>query len=107
MKKALIILPLMAIFLTGCGNAGSGMHTGYITAVEEVGWIARVGHVYVKTDVSSSQEDVYCFEGDEIMKKLEKAQLEKRLVTLHFRQEVIAAPWRCDRDDTFITDISE
>lgn len=39
---------------------GRGEHTGYVTAVDQRGYIFKNYEVYFKTDTSSSQEDVYC-----------------------------------------------
>lgn len=41
-------------------SIGRGSHTGYVTAVDQRGYIFRNYEVYFKTDTSSSQEDVYC-----------------------------------------------
>jgi hypothetical protein len=41
-------------------SLGRGTHTGFVTAVDQRGYIWRNYEVYFKTDNSSSQEDVYC-----------------------------------------------
>jgi len=49
-------LPLVIRFQ----QVGRGTHTGYVTAVDQRGYIWKNYDVYFKTDVSSSQEDIYC-----------------------------------------------
>lgn len=44
-------------------SAGQGSHTGFVTAVEQEGYIYRNYRVYVKTDLSSSQEDIHTLPG--------------------------------------------
>lgn len=49
------------LFFTGFHHQiKSGEHTGYITAVQTEGIIFETASVYVKTEISSSQEDRYC-----------------------------------------------
>ena len=61
MKKLLLLLPVVALLLTGCWvTTTDGEHTGFVTAVEKNGAFWKTGRVYIKSDLSSSQEDIYC-----------------------------------------------
>lgn len=106
MSSKMFIIPallLIAIVGTGCGvTTRDAEHTGYITAVERNGLIWEKGYAYVKTDLSSSQEDVYCVEDDSVYEKLKDASRNKQRVTVTYKSEAFVAPWRCERD-TFIT----
>jgi hypothetical protein len=65
--ELLVILSILLIFCSlllipfiKWSSTGSGKHTGFITAVEQRGYVFPNYVVYVKTDNSSSQEDQYC-----------------------------------------------
>ena len=61
----LILLVIGVVIIGGLGgirfsDVGLGEHSGFITAVDQRGYIFRNYDVYFKTDNSSSQEDRYC-----------------------------------------------
>lgn len=93
--KKLLLLPVALIFLTGCAQTSSGSHNGYITAVEKSGLIWKTGTAYIKTDLSSTQEDFYCVEDENVYNDLVKYKDEGVKVKIHFTDELIIAPWRC------------
>lgn len=105
MKKAmLLVLPLL--FLAGCGvTTIDGEHTGYITAVEKNGLIWKTGRAYIKTELSSSQEDIYCVEDQGLYDELKKRSAEKENITVVFKSEMVVAPWRCGDETAIITGI--
>lgn len=98
MKNSFIVAASwMVIFLVGLGTlllltgikfsgTGNGSHTGYITAVESSGYIFRNYVVYVKTDLSSSQEDKYCVHRDNssLADTLKKAAKLKVKITVNY-----------------------
>src|SRR5882724_7294622 len=43
-------------------STGEGVHNVFVTAIEKKGLIFPNYRVYIKTDNSSSQEDVYCMD---------------------------------------------
>jgi len=57
-------------------ETGHGIHTGYITAVEQNGLLYPSWSAYVKTDTQSSQEDLYCVEPQlaEVMQQMSQAK---------------------------------
>lgn len=61
-----------------------GSHNGYITAVEQEGYVWPNYRVYVKTDNSSSQENVYCMDRSktELAEKLKKASHDREKITV-------------------------
>jgi hypothetical protein len=77
----IIILPFVHL-----SSVGNGQHTGYVTAVDYRGYIFPNYEVYFKTDVSSSQEDVYCVSRDDktIADELKKAAKTKERVTISY-----------------------
>lgn len=86
----MIVLVLFTTVLTPLfvriSTTGKGNHTGYITAIEQEGWFFPNYRVYVKTDNSSSQEDVYCLHRDkqklaDVAKQLNK---QRKLVNVEF-----------------------
>jgi hypothetical protein len=67
-------------------STGPGTHTGYITAVEQEGYIFRNYRVYVKTDNQSSQEDVYCLDRNrqDLVKEAQALSQKRELVSVDF-----------------------
>lgn len=63
-----------------------GVHNGYITAIEQEGYIFPNYRVYVKTDNSSSQENVYCMDRSktELAKKIKAYSATKQRVVVSF-----------------------
>jgi hypothetical protein len=96
MKKLLLLLPVVALLLTGCWvTTTDGEHTGFVTAVEKNGAFWKTGRVYIKSDLSSSQEDIYCVENQEVFNSLKDKSVNKEKVTVVFHDEAAVAPWRC------------
>ena len=93
---AIIILLIILLSFSGCiETTSNGKHSGQITAFEKEGLIWKTYTVYVKSDVSSSQEDTYCLEDLSILPQIEKASKDRSKVTINYRDELIVAPWRC------------
>lgn len=63
-----------------------GKHTGYVTAIEQKGYLFPNYKVYFKTDNSSSQEDDYCVnrENKKLAELLKTASAKRQLVTISF-----------------------
>jgi len=103
MMKVKVILVLMAILtlsLSGCiETTSNGRHSGQVTAVEKNGVIWKTWDVYVKSDISASQEDKYCVEDVSLIPLLEQASKDRVKVTLLYRDELIVAPWRCENTE--------
>jgi hypothetical protein len=103
-KRAFLLL--FVVFLAGCGvTTRDAEHTGFITAVEKNGLIWPTGRVYVKTDLSSSQEDRYCVEDEKIYNQLKQKAKNKESLTLVYKDEAFVAPWRCESESGIITGI--
>ena len=86
-------------------DIGHGEHTGYVTAIEKSGLIYKTATAYIKTDVSSSQEDSYCVLGDDVYAKLQDASVNKTKVTV-FYQEYITYGWKyCDGEQAAIVGV--
>ncbi len=83
-------------------ETGSGNHSGYITAVQKQGLIFKTGRAYVKTDLSSSQEDIYCVEGDEVFKKLEEMSANKEKGTFQYKSYLFPEVTLCDGEGDII-----
>lgn len=106
MKKILIcFLILICLTLSGCWwTTTNGKHSGQITAIEDNGLFWKTTSVYIKSDISSSQEEMYCLENKDLIPLLETASVNKTRVTLVYHDEFIIAPWRCSETDTGIID---
>ena len=95
--KIIVSMMILLILLSsGCIETTiNGKHSGQITAIDKTGILWKTYDVYVKSDISSSQEDLYCVEDSSLIPKLEKLSKERKQVTLLYRNEFIIAPWRC------------
>jgi hypothetical protein len=107
MRKILVLsLLILPLILTGCWKTTvDGEHTGYITAVEKNGAIWKTGRAYIKTDKSSSQEDAYCVENQEVFNQLKEKAVNQEKITVVFHSEMIIAPWRCGEEIAVIDKI--
>lgn len=102
-KTKLILIVLISIVLASSGCIeilNNGRHSGQITAIEKNGLIWKTGTVYVKSDISSSQEDRYCVEDESLIPLLNNLSQTRERVTLLYRDEFYKAPWRCSLSDT-------
>jgi hypothetical protein len=105
MRKTILVLLIICLLgLTGCGYMGEGKQSGYITAVEKSGLVFPTYSAYIKTDLSSSQEDKYCVDNDDLAPLLEKVQEGKIRVTIKYHEEFMIGPWRCGPQDIAIID---
>jgi hypothetical protein len=101
---AIIIIGFL-IYITIFGfhyETGRGNHSGYITAVQKQGLIFKTGRAYVKTDLSSSQEDVYCVEGDDVLQRLEQMAENKEKGTFQYKHYFSAGVTHCDGEGDII-----
>ena len=81
----------------------NGEHTGYVTAIENERGILLPNNrtvVYVKTELSSSQEDVYCVQDSEteLITSLKEASKEKKNVSIKFGGIVWTGWFNCSGD---------
>lgn len=96
---------LAPIFISIFGfhyETGRGNHSGYITAVQKQGVIFKTYRAYVKTDLSSSQEDVYCVENEETAQKLESMAENKEKGTFQYKHYIAAGITLCDGEGDLI-----
>lgn len=107
MLKRVILCSLIALLLLTSGcliTARNGRHTGQITAIEQSGAIWPTWRAYVKTDISSSQEEAYCVDDASLIPKLRALSENRTRVTLIYHDELVTAPWRCDGEQGGIID---
>jgi hypothetical protein len=102
---SILIVIIFSIFFSFF-TPTEGSHTGYITAVEKNGVIWKTGRAYVKTDLSSSQEDMYCVKDQRIYDELVKAQINKEKITIKFNAPLIVPNWDCGGENAIIYDIN-
>ena len=99
MKYKLIIVVLILTIVSaslGCiETVSDGEHNGQITAIQKDGVIWKTYGVYVKSDVSSSQEEKYCLEDSSLIPKIEQASKDRLRVTILYKDELFVPPWRC------------
>lgn len=85
----LVLFFLVIAIITGLklSSAGVGTHSGYVTAVDQRGYVYQNYAVYFKSDNSSSQEDVYCIyrEDQDLVDKAIEANKNRELVTIKYK----------------------
>ena len=101
MRTTLIgFLLFTTLLATGCiTTTRDGTHTGQVTTIEENGMIWPTYDAYVKTDATSSQEDVNCVENKELIPLLRDLSESRVKITVHYHSELFVAPWRCSGSD--------
>lgn len=107
MKIKLIASLLLILFATtACWiTTENGRHSGQVTALEQNGLIFKTWTAYVKSDVSSSQEDAYCVEDEKVVEELMEASRTKKNIVVGYHDEAIVAPWRCNSESGIIDKI--
>lgn len=66
-------------------STGTGSQVGYVSAVEKTGLIWKTGRLYIKPELESTQEDIYCVKNEELLKELEKtAETKSKIKVKHF-----------------------
>jgi hypothetical protein len=82
----LCLLFIIALFGIKYDTTRLGEHSGYVTAIEQKGFIFHNYNVYFKTDNSSSQEDVYCVQESDVnlANQLRIANQQRKLVTIRY-----------------------
>lgn len=75
-------------------------HVGYITAVETESFITSKTKIYVKTDLSSSQEDTYCINPDnkDLINKAKSLATNKSNVVIQYDEITNDNPFKCGGD---------
>lgn len=98
-----IVAMMSLLLLTSCWQTTrNAEHNGQVTAVELNGVVWPTWSVYVKTDISSSQEDQYCVEDQNLIPLMKNLSDSRAKVTFFYRDEFIIAPWRCSGSDQAI-----
>lgn len=83
-------------------ETGKGEHTGYVTAVERSGLIWKTGTAYIKTDISSSQEDIYCITDSAVYQELEIASKNQQKVTIKYLSYLASGIRHCNAEPAII-----
>lgn len=98
-------IPVMSMLVSHVGATNAGEHTGYVTAVEQEGWIWKTWRAYVKTDVSSSQEDFYCVTEQSVVDELKEVAKSRELVTINYSAPFIVWNWECGNEVSIINSL--
>jgi len=113
--KYIISTVLFLIVIFGVGactfngihyETSKGEHTGFVTSVERTGLIWKTGKAYIKTDVSSSQEDTYCVMDQEVYAQLEQAAKDRKKVTIKFLDYLTKGFRNCDGEPAVIYSVN-
>lgn len=86
---------LVSTIFIGYHIPGQGTHTVYVTATETSGLIYETSKVYVKSDLASTQEDIYCVNDPHLLSELDLMAQQKQRITLHYKNGFIIPRWVC------------
>jgi len=81
-----------------------GEHTGFVTAVERNGVFFKTGTAYVKTDLSSSQEDKYCVADSAVYNKLVELSKNHSRAVLQYVSWMRSGVRYCENEEAVIID---
>lgn len=99
----LIFLPMFGLHI----NTGNGTHVGFVTATEKSGLVWKTGTAYIKTDLSSSQEDAYCVIDDQVLEELKEFSIKKEKVQVGYIGFVSAGFTNCNGEGSVIVSVSQ
>ena len=106
LAAAIVIWLIFVLPFTGLHiNTGVGEHTGYVTAVEKTGLVFKTGTAYIKSDVSSSQEDVYCVTDPAVYARLQELSESKSKVTVKYSSWLAAGISHCNGESAVINSV--
>lgn len=86
-------------------NTGEGEQTGYITGVEKNGVIYKTYSVYIKSEVSSSQEDRYCVIDEQVVNKLKEKSISGERITIGYIEYFGRGFKNCSVEDNGIVNL--
>lgn len=85
---------------------GSGVQAGYVSAIEKQGVFFKTGRVYIKPDLSSTQEDIYCVTDEGVYRQLETASLLQERVEVRHNSVLVAGVTSCEGESAIITSVN-
>ena len=94
-----------SMLISHIGPVNDGQHTGYVTAVEQEGWIFKTWRAYIKTDPQSSQEDKYCVTDESLIKQLKERAKDRKLITVDYSAPFIIWNTQCAREGSILRSI--
>lgn len=98
---SVVVFPMIGIHK----EVGAGKQAGYISAVEKSGLFWKTGTAYVKPELSSTQEDVYCVDDDEVYAQLEKAAADRTRVEVSHISWLSAGITHCNGEPAVIKSV--
>ncbi len=107
----IIVVPVLivGIALFNCFHSPThGEHTGYITAVENTGFVFHTWSAYLKTNTQSAQEDRYCVTDTQVLAQLQAAQQNNLQVTVAYDNSLFIPFWECSgKDESVINKVKQ
>ena len=97
----LVILLIWPIW-SSVHSPTNGEHTGYVTAVENSGYVFHTWTAYVKTNTQSSHEDKYCVTDSSVVQALQYAQENGAKITIEYGDNFFMPFWQCKGSDQSI-----
>ena len=96
----------LGLFVNDLGSS-SGDHLVFITAVEHrQGLFFEDRLAWVKTDLTTTQEEVYCISNPQVKAQLQEAQWNKERVLIHYEHTSILWNSECNQGQSIITGVT-
>ena len=106
MKKKILLLALLPLLLSSCWiTTTNGRHNGQIIAVDKSGPFFQTWDVYIKSDISSSQEEMYCVRDESLIPQLQEFSKLRQKVTIKYYDVFIVSPFACNGGEGIISGI--
>lgn len=100
-------ISILPAFIIGTHiDTGSGEYTGYVTGVEKAGVFFKTGTAYMKTDLTSSNEDAFCVIDDSVYTDLQAFSSSKSSVTIQYSSYLAPGIATCGGEAAFITSVT-
>lgn len=101
-------LPLLTIYVAVVGlhfDTGHGSQTGFVSATEVEGLVFKTNRAYIKPTLESTQEDAYCVTDPAVYTQLQRAEIEKRTVTVKHNSLLIPGVMTCKGEAAIINTV--
>lgn len=104
MKPILIIISITLIltlvvlgiyFTSGIKVTRDAQQIGYVSAIENNGIIFRANFVYIKSELESSQEEMWCVKDEKVLEQLNEARDNRQRIKIIYYDQVFYHPSDC------------
>ena len=99
----LLISPMILSFWGIHFNTGNGHQVGYVSAIETGGIFFKTKTVYIKPEMESTQEDVYCLIDSSLEEQLREVSNKKQKIEIEYMSYLLPSFRECKNEGAIIT----